>query len=385
MTRTNVDVAVIGGGLAGATAALAFAQKGCTVRLFERRDLARDPNRGDILHPPTMEVVHRLGLADAINARGATTMSQVTVTGPTEVFTVTPHDTSHYRILNHAEMENVITEQGEAIGVEVIDKLASELVRADDGGWVVISDGAATHARFLVGADGASSLTRRTLGIEYDDFHEYDHWLVVLHADTPDWLGDTHGWTLYHPEGAVFILPTTPKGRIRVVAIVHRDDVKEWMTSSEDEIAERLARRHPDLGALEITKRGGSHVYQLKRSNAETYIGPHAALCGDAVHTTHTWGGQGLNMAIQDANKMAELVAPVLTDPASTEEQLEAALREYEAERKPVAQTVLARADWGAGISSPSQESYDRAVEFYANMKEPGFLERFNQQFGGRA
>jgi flavin-dependent dehydrogenase len=47
------DVAVVGGGLAGAAAALAFSRQGCAVRLFERRDLARDPNRGDYSPTPS--------------------------------------------------------------------------------------------------------------------------------------------------------------------------------------------------------------------------------------------------------------------------------------------------------------------------------------------
>lgn len=389
MTTKDVDVAVIGGGLAGVTAALAFALQGRSVRMFERRDLARDPNRGDILHPPTMAVIRKLGLAGIIDAKGATTMSQVTVVSPDGVLAVQPHhNPDDYRILNHAEMETAIMEEAEAHGVTVIDKPAKELVRdgdAADAGWLVESEAGTTRARFLVGADGASSLTRRTLGIEYDDVHEYDHWLVVLHADTPDWLGETDGWTLYHPEGAVFILPTTPKGRIRVVVIVHRDEAREWMTSSEEELARRLGDRHPDLGTLKLTKRGGSHVYQLKRTNAATYIGPHAALTGDAVHTTHTWGGQGLNMAIQDSSKLAELVGPVLADPNATEADLEAALVEYEALRKPIATTTLARADMGAEMSGPSEASYQKALEFYDRVaNDPEFLKNFSKGIGGK-
>jgi len=49
----GTDVVIVGGGVAGAAAACAFAIAGSRLVLFERRDLVRDPNRGDNLHPPT--------------------------------------------------------------------------------------------------------------------------------------------------------------------------------------------------------------------------------------------------------------------------------------------------------------------------------------------
>jgi 2-octaprenyl-6-methoxyphenol hydroxylase len=388
MDHHECDVAVIGGGLAGATAALAFVQQGCSVRLFERRDLARDPNRGDILHPPTVEVVRRLGLLDLIDARGATTMRSVESVSPEGVLGVQSH-THEYRILNHAEMESVIIEAAEAQGTVVQHDAVRSLERDGDApgaGWLLTTDNDTTRARLVVGADGADSLTRRTLGIELADVHEYEHWLVVLHADAPDWLGPEKGWTLYHPAGTIFILPTTPVGRIRLILTVHPDDAKNWMTSSEEELARRIGERHPKLQGLSITKRGGSHVYRLKRAHAAAYTGPHAALVGDAIHTTHTMGGQGLNMAIQDSARLAELVGPVLRDAAATEEDLARALTEYEAIRRPINTSTLQVAHWASQMCGPGEEAYRFAVDFYRKAKEnPNVLKEYTESFGGKA
>jgi 2-polyprenyl-6-methoxyphenol hydroxylase-like FAD-dependent oxidoreductase len=381
------DVAIVGGGLAGASAAFAFAQQGCSVRLFERRDLARDPNRGDILHPPTVAVVRRLGLLDVLDARGAIGLRQVTVVSPDGQLATQPH-TEEYRILNHAEMEAVILDAADAQGATVHNDPVRSLVRdgdSPDAGWLVETDNGTTRARLLVGADGADSLTRRTLGIEYAEVHEYDHWIVVLHANRPSWLEPESGWTLYHPDGAVFILPTTPEGRIRVIVIVPREEAKEWMTSSEAELARRLGERHPNLGGLDVTKRGGSHVYRLKRTHAERYTGPHVALVGDAAHTTHTMGGQGLNIAIQDSVKLAEIVEPVLQDADATEDALASALKEYEEIRRPINTATLKQADWASQMAGPGQEAYEFALDFYAKAAEdPNFLRRFAERFGGK-
>lgn len=71
MRDSRCDVAVIGGGPAGAAAVVAFARRGCSGQLFERPEHARDPNRGDIRHAPTVEVVRELGGLELLERRGA--------------------------------------------------------------------------------------------------------------------------------------------------------------------------------------------------------------------------------------------------------------------------------------------------------------------------
>jgi len=381
------DVAVIGGGLAGASAALAFAQQGCSVRLFERRDLARDPNRGDLLHPPTVEIARRLGLIDLLEDRGAITLRGVQTVDFAGGLSFTT-EVKGSMILNHAEMESVFIEAAQSHGATVQSDVARSLVRdgsAPDAGWLVETDEGTTRARFLVGADGADSLTRRTLGITQSDYFEYDNWIVVLHGDCPPWLEPEMGWQVLHPDGVVYILPTTPLGRVRLVILIRSSEAKDWMTSSEEELARRLGERHPALADLKLTKRGGSHVYRLKRSHAATYSGPHAALCGDAAHTIHSMGGQGLNIAIQDSARLAELVGPVLQDSDASEEQLAAALVEYEAIRRPINTEAIERADRASQWARPGQDAYDLAIDFFSQaVDDPNYLHLKRERFGGR-
>ena len=115
MHEHTCDVAVIGGGLAGSAAALAFARRGCTVRLFERRDLARDPNRGDILHAPTVEVLRRLGILDFLEARGAARWHGLEFVDSAGALSVGSEIRESW-LLNHAEMEAVFLEAAESAG-----------------------------------------------------------------------------------------------------------------------------------------------------------------------------------------------------------------------------------------------------------------------------
>jgi 2-polyprenyl-6-methoxyphenol hydroxylase-like FAD-dependent oxidoreductase len=382
MQTHECDVAVVGGGLAGSSAALAFAQQGCTVRLFERRDLARDPNRGDILHAPTVEIARRLDILDLLEARGAgrwTGLATVDTLG--DFSSKSPIRESW--LLNHAQMEAAFLEADEAAGVEIQDDVVRSLGPDGDSGesWLLETDNGPTRARFVVGADGAESLTRRTLGIPQNDVHEYENWIVVLHSPSPSWLEVDHGCTFMHPEGTVWLLPTTPTGHHRVIISIAREDAKDWMTSSEGELLRRLEARYAPFRELVLNKRGGSHVYRIKRTHAASYSGPRVALAGDAAHTIHPVGGQGLNIAIQDSAKLAELVGPVLQTGGSPEE----ALVEYEAVRRPINQGVIDLAHYHSRLAGPGQEAYEQSLEFYGKAAtDPNFVREFQAQFGGR-
>lgn len=381
------DVAVVGGGLAGAAAALAFARLGCSVRLFERRDLARDPNRGDILHAPTVEVLRQLGILDFLEAKGAARWHGLEFVDSAGTFSVASEIRESW-LLNHAEMEAVFLDAAESAGTAVQQDRVRGLTRVDDAeriAWLVSTDRGTTGARLVVGADGAESLTRQVLGIALEDVHEYENWIVVLHSPTPSWLKPDYGWTLLHPEGTVWLLPTTPIGRHRVVLTVRRDEARQWMALDEVELRERLALRHPGLGELELNKRGGSHIYRIKRQHAASYSGPRAALVGDAVHTIHPVGGQGLNIAIQDSAKLAELLGPVLLDDNAAESAFATALSEYEAIRRPINTATIQLAHAGSQIAGPGREPYEQAVEFYRKAaSDPGWVRQYQSNFGGR-
>jgi 2-polyprenyl-6-methoxyphenol hydroxylase-like FAD-dependent oxidoreductase len=157
------------------------------------------------------------------------------------------------------------------------------------------------------------------------------------------------------------------------------------MALDESDIRDRLQQRFAGLGELEINKRGGSHVYRVKRQHAARYSAARAALTGDATHTLHPVGGQGLNIAIQDSAKLAELLGPVLRDGSSPEQAFTDALAEYEEVRRPINTATIGIAHMGAQIAGPGQDAYRQAVEFYRNAaSNPDWVKQYMADFGGR-
>ena len=316
------------------------------------------PNRGDILHAPTVEVVRQqLGILGLLEDRGAGRLHGLDFEDSAGGLFAGSEIRESW-LLNHAEMEAVFLEAAEKAGVVIQPDRVRSLERDNGagGGWLLVTDNGVTSARLVVGGDGAESLTRKTLDIPLEDVHEYENWIVVLHSPTPSWLKPDYGWTLLHPEGTVWMLPTTPVGRPpgrahRAPGRGQRLDGLERGTSSAS-VSSGATRPCVSWNSTSVA---GSHVYRIKRQHAASYSGPRAALTGDAVHTTHPAGGQGLNIAIQDSAKLAELVGPVLLDAGASEQAFTDALAEYEAIRRPINTATLQVAHMCSLIAGPGQ------------------------------
>src|SRR5262245_26330385 len=117
------DVAIVGGGVAGAATAVGFARNGCRVILFERRELARDPNRGDVIHPDARAVLARSGALDALRERGGFDARRLTLADATGFLRARFRTFRRPALmLNHAEIELGLLGVASAYGAEICDQ-----------------------------------------------------------------------------------------------------------------------------------------------------------------------------------------------------------------------------------------------------------------------
>jgi 2-polyprenyl-6-methoxyphenol hydroxylase-like FAD-dependent oxidoreductase len=354
----SYDVAIVGGGVAGAAAAVGFTIGGPSVVLFERRDLARDPNRGDVIHPHARDVLRSWGVLEALRERGAFDARRLMLTDATGLLRARFRTFRRPALmLNHAEIELGLLGVAAARGALVRNE-AVRAVRREAGEWTIeTANGQPTRARLLIGADGAGSLVRQVAHIDVSR-SEYGHAIVVLHADRPGWLRPDTLWLSMHPAGPLLFSPTTPAGRCRVITVVPAKEAGRWMSAAEPELCRWLAERNPRWCAdLNVQRRGGSHVYHPVRQHARQYVSDGLALVGDAAHTTHPFGGQGMNLAIADAAALTALVGPLLAA-RGDRSAIAAALTRYERQRKLQNALALGRADLGARFGPPGFVPY---------------------------
>lgn len=326
----STQVAIVGGGVAGVASACAFASRGVDVLVLERRDMARDPNRGDVLDSVSVEHLGRWGAMEEIRRRDPVQMRELH-------FSDRGKPLGRVRLpepmtmLNHAEIEAALLGTATAHGAS-FERRTVRGVQLAGGRPTLETDEGTVEADLVVGADGASSPVREALGIEVER-HEYPESLVIVHAPRPSWLEPDVGWVMFHPRGDVLVVPTTPLGRSRIAIFTGEEETRDWLVASAEEMRQRLAERCEALAELEIERGNGSHLYRVARQHARRYSSGSVALVGDAAHVTPPTGGQGMNLAVRDAAALAEATGPLLAGTAGNGD-LGDALIEYERRRK---------------------------------------------------
>lgn len=324
------DALVVGGGAAGAAAALALAELGRDVVLVDRRapagiegDAPLDP-RVVAISPGSRALLDALGAWDRLDADRIAPYHRMQVAaGRGEVaFLAGDHGfdalgwiveipalvdalwaglRGHRRIRVHAPVE-----------IERLDPSGDETA-------VKLADGTRINAEVLLGADGARSRIREAAGIGITTT-DYNQRALVTHMTTSRPNRGT-AWQRFTALGPLAQLPL-PDGRSSLVWSVPRT-VADRLMALDDEAFMAELNEHAEgtpFGAVTaIEKR---HALPLVRRRAETLAVGRVGLVGDAARTVHPLAGQGLNLGFADVAVLAETFGRHRTDP-------EHALRRY--------------------------------------------------------
>ncbi|MEP7184931.1 MAG: 2-octaprenyl-6-methoxyphenyl hydroxylase [Rhodanobacter sp.] len=196
-------------------------------------------------------------------------------------------------------------------------------------GWratIKTSDGIRTiDTRLLVGADGTGSFVRSELGIEVER-HDYKQTLFVCTL-TPEREHAHRAWERFSDDGPIALLPLAER-RCGLILTVNADQAQAVAELDDAGFIELAQRRFGwRLGRLD--RPGKRHPYAIHRVAASQLTAPHAVLIGNAAQTVHPIGAQGFNLGLRDALTLAEMVAAD-DDPGSAE-----MLTRYAARREP--------------------------------------------------
>jgi 2-octaprenylphenol hydroxylase len=220
------------------------------------------------------------------------------------------------------------------------DAQASE--HSDQHYQIQLDSGAMITAKLLVGADGANSYVRNTLGFKHT-FWDYDHTAIVanIRTELPHHLCARQVFTPYGPL-AFLPLGDASESDTQLCSIVWSQTTEQAETliaMDESQFCKALAVAiDMQLGRCElVTERFN---YPLRMRYARQWVDDSVALVGDAAHTIHPLAGQGANLGIADAIAFADNIQRSIA--AGKVFYSKAQLRKYERQRKAEAQKVIA-------------------------------------------
>ncbi len=169
---------------------------------------------------------------------------------------------------------------------------------ADDGGERTL------EARLVVGADGTRSAVRAALGIDAVE-HDYAQTLFVARLRTAH-APDGTAYERFGDHGPTALLPRGDR-HFGLVHAVAADEADAVAALGE---AEFLARAQDAFGwrAGRFLSCGARSAYPAQRVVAARTHAPHAVLVGNAAQTLHPIGAQGFNLGLRDALTLAEMI-----------------------------------------------------------------------------
>ncbi len=198
-----------------------------------------------------------------------------------------------------------------------------------------LDDDTSLDADLVVAADGARSFVRSAVGIEVKEW-PYEQTAFVTHL-RPERPHQATAWQRFLRDGPLGILPLDD-GRVSVVWSTTPANAERALAAEDDELGRMLtdASDHV-LGRLEPA--GPRGAFPLCARHATRYVLPNLALVGDAAHAIHPLAGQGANLGLQDAAKLADVVTAAIGDGLHPGDR--PVLRRYERARKGANATML--------------------------------------------
>src|SRR5688500_3705454 len=170
------DVIVVGGGIAGASAAYALARVGTSVLVLERTDAHEDRVRGEGMSPWGVTEAERLGVAEVMISAGGSFATHVGVYDEAwDAATVDRTDLTLFGVrgflhVGHPDACDALCSAAD--GADAVVARGIDVTSIEPGSRPEVAyrdrDGVEHHARcrLVVGADGRSSFVRRHLGLE---------------------------------------------------------------------------------------------------------------------------------------------------------------------------------------------------------------------------
>ena len=346
MSGRDAQVIIAGAGPVGTFAAYFLARSGIDVIVLESAPNCMEDMRASTFHPPTLEMLDDLGIAEELIDRGLKApiyQYRDRQSGERHEFDFSElaNDTRYpFRLqCEQFKMAGLLagkldahpkadmrfqsrvvsfSQTSEGVEVNVETPMEIQTIKAD----------------YLIAADGANSIIRKWLGVEFEGF-TYPEKFLTLSTKTPlqDYF-EGLSWVNYvaDPTEWCVLLKVPSVWRILVPATGIPD---EELLSDENKtkVFDRLIGNGGDVVTAHRT------IYNVHQRVATKFNHGRVMLIGDAAHLNNPLGGFGMNSGIHDAACLSEALLEIFKSPNYSEQRLDA----FDYERRTITHEFIQR------------------------------------------
>jgi 2-polyprenyl-6-methoxyphenol hydroxylase-like FAD-dependent oxidoreductase len=390
--KKQVDVVVVGAGPVGLLTTIELTLGGVRVLVLERLAAASMAMKAGGIGPIGTEALQRRGMAAAIAAAEARSFEVIKkftdqngpdVRGKGSKFIghfaglslirkdaqKEPERRSHP--VDQRAVEAMLADRALSLGVEVRRECdVTTFVQQEDGvdvKWASPTGRDHIRCSYLVGCDGGRSLIRKMAGFDFPGTAPtLTSYQAVAEIDHPERLLPI-GW--HRTSGGVFSYGPFP-GRLFMLDFIGPPENRQAPVTCEEieAVLRRISGTDVRVKALESGSRWTDNTRLV-----DSYRQGRVLLAGDAAHVHSPFGGQGLNLGLVDAANLGWKLATVIRG-----EMPESLLDTYTAERRPVAEAVLANTLAQVAIMRPDPQA-GAMRDIVANLMQ---LDDVNRLFG---
>ncbi|MDI7863994.1 FAD-dependent monooxygenase [Rhizobiaceae bacterium n13] len=343
------SAAIIGGGIAGLTAALALSGKGVACDVFEQAEQFAEVGAGLQLSPNASRVLARLGiLADiekvwlepeSIRLVSGTSLKALAAV-PAEGF-ARDRWGAPYGVLHRATLQGILLK---AVLSNPLCRLHQGLRIEPTNAASLATISGSAPPDIVIGADGVWSRMRRSIaGSGNARFSGHVAWrFVVPRQEAPSFLDRRNVVAFLGPASHLVCYPLDDAGDFNIVAITTGKTPGETWSAHDGGSGKKLSDSHfagwaPGIRSLLASATGVTHWPLYEVGAGHWHDSRNMVLIGDAAHAMLPFAAQGAAMAIEDAYELAETISA---------QPLPDALTAFEMRRKPRIEALRKRGDF---------------------------------------
>ncbi len=322
-----VDVVIIGAGMVGAATACMLARAGFSVRVIERNEpqsFSTDEPVGlrvSALSPGSQNVLAAAGVWQRITEQRHCPYRRMRVEDGDEKV-VLDFNAGEFAldrlgsIVENDLVQQVLWQQMQNLAsVDLVCPASVRQIQLEDPvaprvAQIELDDGRRFSTALLVGADGANSVVRKSMGVDQQVWTYGQQGIVCVVRSS---IANTGlAWQRFMPGGPLAFLPLND-GTSSIVWSRPDVESRELLALDDETFLARLQNAMTDTAGAEglfgkLVSCGPRAAFPLSMALSDSYAAQSSVLMGDAAHVVHPLAGQGVNLGLLDAAALVETV-----------------------------------------------------------------------------